>query len=61
MGLYSLMLSLGIALGELLAGFASVLGGLSTVLYAGSVIFLGASLLTFYRLRRLRRTEATRP
>ena len=61
MGLYSLMLSLGIALGELLAGFASVLGGLSTVLYAGSVIFLGASLLTFYRLRRLRRTDATKP
>jgi MFS family permease len=61
MGLYSLMLSLGIAFGELLAGFASLLGGLSTILYAGSVIFLGASLLTFYQLRRVRRNEATRP
>jgi MFS family permease len=61
MGLYSLMLSLGIAFGELLAGFASLLGGLSTILYAGSVIFLGASLLTFYQLRRVKRNEATRP
>jgi predicted MFS family arabinose efflux permease len=61
MGLYSLMLSLGIAFGELLAGFASLLGGLSTILYAGSVIFLGASLLTFYRLRRVRLDEPTKP
>jgi MFS family permease len=61
MGLYSLMLSLGIALGELLAGFASLLGGLSTILYSGSVIFLGASLLTFALLWRVKRSESTRP
>ncbi len=60
MGLYSLMLSLGIALGELLAGFASVLGGLSTVLYGGSLIFLVAALLTFYLLRRVGQSETTR-
>ncbi len=52
MGLYSLMLSLGIALGELFAGFASQLGGISTILYAGSVIFLAAALLTFGLLWR---------
>jgi len=58
MGLYSLMLSLGIALGELLAGFASLLGGLSTILYAGSLIFLVAALLSFYLLRRVKASEA---
>jgi predicted MFS family arabinose efflux permease len=61
MGLYSLMLSLGIALGELLAGFASLLGGLSTILYAGSVIFLAAALLTFFLLWRIRKGESMKP
>jgi len=54
MGLYSLMLSLGIALGELLAGFASALGGLPVILYAGSIFFLAASLVTFYLLSRVK-------
>ena len=57
MGLYSLMLSLGIAFGELLAGFASQLGGLSTILYAGSVIFLAAALVSFFLLWRVRKSE----
>jgi len=61
MGLYSLMLSLGIALGELLAGFASLLGGLSTILYAGSLIFLAAAVLSFALLRRAKATEAKTP
>ncbi len=61
MGLYSLMLSLGIALGELLAGFASALGGLPTVLYGGSVIFLVASGLTFFLLWRVRKNEPKTP
>ncbi len=61
MGLYSLMLSLGIALGELLAGLASLLGGLSTILYVGSVIFLAAALFTFFLLWRIRKSEATKP
>jgi MFS family permease len=61
MGLYSLMLSLGIALGELLAGFASVLGGLPTVLYGGSIIFLVASVLTFFLLWRVRKSEPKTP
>jgi len=55
MGLYSLMLSLGIALGELFAGFASALGGLSTILYSGSVIFLVASLASFALLARVKK------
>lgn len=60
MGLYSLMLSLGIALGELLAGFASLLGGLSTILTAGSLIFLACAILSFYLLRRVTSNEAKR-
>ncbi len=58
MGLYSLMLSVGIALGELLAGLASLLGGLSTILYSGSLIFLAAASLTFFMLWRAKRDEA---
>ena len=60
MGLYSLMLSLGIALGELLAGFASALGGLPVILYAGSVFFLAASLVTFYLLSRVKEPPLVR-
>jgi predicted MFS family arabinose efflux permease len=54
MALYSLMLSLGIAVGELVAGYASTLGGLSAILLAGGAIFLVASIASFAMLARLR-------
>jgi MFS family permease len=55
MGLYSLMLSLGIAAGELIAGFAHSLGGLSAILEGGAVLFLVASISSFVLLRRFRK------
>ncbi|MDA4113805.1 MAG: MFS transporter [Thaumarchaeota archaeon] len=61
MGLYSLMLSAGIAVGELVAGFASTLGGLAAILYAGGLIFLIASLISFFMLMRLRREQSRVP
>jgi len=54
MALYSLMLSLGIAVGELVAGYASTLGGLSAILLAGGAIFLVASIASFAMRARLR-------
>jgi MFS family permease len=62
MGLYSLMLSAGIALGTLLAGIADQLGssggdpqaGVQAVFYSGLIIFSGLSLTTGILLRRSR-------
>ena len=54
MGLYSMMLSIGIALGNVLGGFASELGGVVAVLNAGTVLFVSslvASLILILRLR----------
>ncbi len=64
MGLYSLMLSAGIALGTVLAGVADQLGssggdpqaGVQAVFYTGLIIFTGLSLTTGILLRRNRVT-----
>ena len=55
MGLYSLMLSFGIALGELLAGFAHSIGGMPTILEGGAALLIVASVCSFVLLRRVRR------
>jgi MFS family permease len=55
MGLYSLMLSLGIATGELLAGAIHSVGGLSAILYGGAAIFLVASIGSFVLMWRVKK------
>ena len=52
MGLYGVMLSGGIAFGTLVAGFAHSIGGLPAILYSGAAVFLAASILSFFLLRR---------
>ena len=52
MGLYSLMLSAGIAIGNVLAGFAAEFGGVQGVFYLGAMIFSGLALTTGILLRR---------
>ncbi len=46
MGLYSLMLSAGIATGTILAGVADTLGGVQAVFYSAAIIFAGLGLVT---------------
>src|SRR5712692_2265020 len=46
MGLYSLMLSAGIASGNVLAGVADTLGGVQAVFYSAAIIFAGLGLVT---------------
>jgi len=46
MGLYSLMLSAGIATGNVLAGIADTLGGVQAVFYSAAIIFAGLGLVT---------------
>jgi MFS family permease len=66
MGLYSLMLSAGIATGNVIAGVADQLGsetggpqaGVQAVFYSGVVIFAGLSLTTGLLLRRVNRLPA---
>ncbi len=66
MGLYSLMLSAGIATGNVLAGVADQLGsstggpqgGVQAVFYSGAVIFSGLSLTTGLLLRRSHTTPS---
>jgi MFS family permease len=52
MGLYSLMLSAGIAIGNVLAGFAAEFGGVQAVFFLGATIFSGLCLTTGILLRR---------
>jgi len=52
MGLYSLMLSAGIASGLVLAGIADDLGGVQAVFYSAAIIFSGLSLTSGYLLYR---------
>lgn len=52
MGLYSLMLSAGIATGNVLAGFAAEFGGVQAVFYLGATIFSSLCLTTGILLRR---------
>jgi len=52
MGLYSLMLSAGIAVGLVLAGIADDLGGVQAVFYSAAIIFSGLSLTSGYLLYR---------
>ncbi len=55
MGIYGLMLSAGIAVGELLAGSAHYFGGIRAILYAGAAVFAVASVMSFLLLRRVRK------
>ncbi|MBI3023808.1 MAG: hypothetical protein HYY68_08840, partial [Thaumarchaeota archaeon] len=57
MGLYSLMLSFGIALGEILAGYAHSIGGLPTILEGGAALFVVASVGSFVLLRRVKKRQ----
>ena len=57
MGLYSLMLSGGIAVGLLLAGIADDLGGVSAVFYSAAIIFSGLTLTSGYLLYQNRALE----
>lgn len=52
MGLYSVMLSGGIAIGTLVAGYAHSVGGLTGILTAGAAIFAVASLASLILWRR---------
>jgi MFS family permease len=52
MGLYSLMLSAGIAVGLVLAGIADDLGGVQAVFYSAAIMFSGLSLTSGYLLYR---------
>ncbi len=52
MGLYSLMLSAGIAVGNVVAGVAFQLGGVQAVFYLGAGILSGMSLTSGFLLRR---------
>jgi MFS family permease len=57
MGLYSLLLSGGLALGTVLAGFADELAGTQGVFYSAAVILTGPSIVSGLLLRRdMRRT-----
>ena len=57
MGLYSLMLSGGIAAGLVLAGVADDLGGVQAVFYSAAIIFSGLSLTSAYLLYRNKQSE----
>jgi len=57
MGLYSLMLSGGIATGLVLAGIADDLGGVQAVFYSAAIIFSGLSLTSAYLLYRNKQFE----
>ena len=57
MGLYSLMLSGGIAVGLVLAGIADDLGGVQAVFYSAAIIFSGLSLTSAYLLYRNKQFE----
>jgi MFS family permease len=57
MGLYSLMLSGGIATGLVLAGIADDLGGVQAVFYSAAILFSGLSLTSGYLLYRNKQFE----
>jgi MFS family permease len=57
MGLYSLMLSGGIATGLVLAGVADDLGGVQAVFYSAAIIFSGLSVTSGYLLYSNRQFE----
>ena len=59
MGLYSLMLSGGIATGLVLAGIADDLGGVQAVFYSAAIIFSGLSLTSGYLLYRNNQFESS--
>lgn len=59
MGLYSLMLSSGIAVGLLLAGIADDLGGVSAVFYSAAIIFSGLTLTSGYLLYSNKKLESS--
>jgi len=59
MGLYSLMLSAGIALGTVLAGITDELAGVQGVFYSAVIIFSGLSLTSAFLLHREKRLAST--
>lgn len=52
MGLYSLMLGIGIAVGNVLAGLTADVGGVQAVFYLGAIIFSSLGATTGFLLRR---------
>src|SRR5207245_6633377 len=52
MGLYSFMLSIGMAVGTILAGIFADVGGVQAVFYLGAAIFSGMSVTTGLLLRK---------
>jgi MFS family permease len=60
MGLYSMMLSLGLAIGNVLGGVADAMGGLSYVLMVGAFVFFAACLVSLSLMYQLR-GNASRP
>src|SRR5206468_12722232 len=52
MGLYSFMLSIGMAVGTILAGIFADVGGVQAVFFLGAAIFSGMSLTTGLLLRK---------
>ncbi len=61
MGLYSVMLSAGTAIGTIVAGFAHQLGGLSGIFYAGGIIFTGACVVSLVLSVQASREPASPP
>ncbi|MCL4435941.1 MAG: MFS transporter [Thaumarchaeota archaeon] len=56
MGLYSVMLSLGLAIGNIVGGYFNQIGGLVTVLNVGEAIFV-AALVASFTIHRLKRNQ----
>ncbi|HZD13244.1 MAG TPA: MFS transporter [Candidatus Binatus sp.] len=61
MGLYSFMLSIGMAIGTILAGILTEVGGVEAVFYSGAAIFSAMSLTTGLLLRRQNHLLASGP
>ena len=60
MGLYSLLLSAGLAFGTVLAGFANQLAGVQGVFYSAAIILSGPSMVTVLMLQREKRSIPAR-
>jgi len=60
MGLYSMMLSFGLAIGNVTGGVADAAGGLRAILLYGAAIFLAACLVSLFLIVLLRTKAPTR-
>ncbi|MEM3386440.1 MAG: MFS transporter [Nitrososphaerales archaeon] len=57
MGLYSIMLSIGIAAGNLIGGISGQIGGLPTILYAAEGVFISAVIISLLLSRLTNKRE----